>query len=827
MNGRQKQVAYSVAVALCYTLYIAILVWPALARIGTHIPGNEGDAFVHLWNFEWIRDAILASRSPLFTQDIFYPNGAVLFNQNFAWLNIAFWLPLQALIGAAEAYTLLYVGTYLFNAIAAYVFFHELTHDRLAGFVGGLVVGGWQFLLTRYNQPNLILIGFVPLAMWAILKLTQAQNAKARRTFTWLVTIFIAAVWVTRFQLFIISVVLLVPWTLYCLWQMDRTNKRTFVSMLLAWSSASAIGLVSIAPALWHQFTRSHPVDLIRSSYLSFSTDLLIYLWPTQHHPFLGQLAQAFPQPWASTYFLGLLPLALAVVGSVYGRKLRWFWWLTGLLLLALALGERLTIFQVELLPLPFYWLRETLYAPLIRNPIRFNAVLCIPFAALAANGTVVLLQRFSAEKRPLIVLLIAIIITLEYRTPFATLPLATPAWYSELAAETGDFGIVGIPHSRPHSETYMQYQRTHGKGLTEGHVSRPPREAYAFIHSIPLLDHIADGNATFAAQKRPPYELINLSEQFDQLHDANIRYIVFHKAFMAADTVNAWRDWIAVAPHHEDDALLVYHTDLAANADLAAQISPSVGIVSSDTSDTILRSNQVTRLNIAWRVDGADQRPERLCLRLANATTCSELSLAASADKPQIVRSTHALKIPKTLKPGTYPVFASFQGSSFEPTGFVPLADIDVNGPARVFNAPPIGQPLGATFDDAVALLGYDLPDDDHDDALALTVYWQALVEAPRHAKYFVHVLDGDGALIAQADAAPRNWGYPMPEWAKDEIVADTIAIELAGPLPTGATLSIGLVDVETLERLAVVSAENTPYPNNAIPLQLAAPSD
>ena len=43
---------------LIYALFTAWLTWPALGNLGAAIPGNEGDAFVHLWTYDWVKDAL-------------------------------------------------------------------------------------------------------------------------------------------------------------------------------------------------------------------------------------------------------------------------------------------------------------------------------------------------------------------------------------------------------------------------------------------------------------------------------------------------------------------------------------------------------------------------------------------------------------------------------------------------------------------------------------------------------------------------------------------------------------------------------------------------
>ena len=49
-------------------------------------------------------------RGIFFTDQIFYPGGTLLYWHNFAWFNILIWLPLQALLNEATAYSLIFLG---------------------------------------------------------------------------------------------------------------------------------------------------------------------------------------------------------------------------------------------------------------------------------------------------------------------------------------------------------------------------------------------------------------------------------------------------------------------------------------------------------------------------------------------------------------------------------------------------------------------------------------------------------------------------------------------------------------------------------------------
>ena len=102
---------------------------------------------------------------------------------------------------------------------------------------------------------------------------------------------------------------------------------------------------------------------------------------------------------------------------------------------------------------------------------------------------------------------------------------------------------------------------------------------------------------------------------------------------------------------------------------------------------------------------------------------------------------------------------------------------------------------PLHAEFGEQLRLVGYDWQEGQ------ITLYWQAL--APMTADYttFIHVLDTNGALVAQADGQPQGGAYPTSVWQVGEFVADEkgVMVEEERPL----RLLVGVYLLETGERL------------------------
>ncbi|MCL4369608.1 MAG: hypothetical protein M1380_01690 [Chloroflexi bacterium] len=102
------------------------------------------------------------------------------------------------------------------------------------------------------------------------------------------------------------------------------------------------------------------------------------------------------------------------------------------------------------------------------------------------------------------------------------------------------------------------------------------------------------------------------------------------------------------------------------------------------------------------------------------------------------------------------------------------------------------------------VMLVGYRLDGSDPDKVRG-RLYWQAVGQRPaRDYTVFVQALR-DGKLAAQWDAQPLGGRYPTSLWSPSEIVEVPFELPLSTEGRAGASLIVGMYDLETMERLPV----------------------
>ena len=152
-----------------------------------------------------------------------------------------------------------------------------------------------------------------------------------------------------------------------------------------------------------------------------------------------------------------------------------------------------------------------------------------------------------------------------------------------------------------------------------------------------------------------------------------------------------------------------------------------------------------------------------------------------------------------------TYEAQTWAQAASFERGDW----GLDVQPPRPAF-APY--QELEVLFEGGLFLTGLYLPSAPKaGQPLPILLFWQAEGPIPINYTVFLHLLDGDGNIVAQNDAQPfRLTDLPMSRWGLGQMIPD--AHRFGAPLPTGSyELRMGLYNWQTLERLPLVNGEES----------------
>jgi hypothetical protein len=130
---------------------------------------------------------------------------------------------------------------------------------------------------------------------------------------------------------------------------------------------------------------------------------------------------------------------------------------------------------------------------------------------------------------------------------------------------------------------------------------------------------------------------------------------------------------------------------------------------------------------------------------------------------------------------------------------------------------------PVDIRFAESIALIGYDINDDYQAEESAspmpaLVLYWKSLIPVDKNLVVFLHMVDTNGNVIAQADAPPTNNTYPTSWWAPGEVIADRHSLPNLSEI---VTVRLGLYQLDSGQRLPVVDS-TLPYQDDAVEIRL-----
>jgi 4-amino-4-deoxy-L-arabinose transferase-like glycosyltransferase len=127
----------------------------------------------------------------------------------------------------------------------------------------------------------------------------------------------------------------------------------------------------------------------------------------------------------------------------------------------------------------------------------------------------------------------------------------------------------------------------------------------------------------------------------------------------------------------------------------------------------------------------------------------------------------------------------------------------------------------LNINFGDRIKLLGYEIdnPRVVCGSDMQMTLHWQALQSMKIDYTVFTHLLDDDMNFGGQKDGPPVNGGKPTTSWVDGEIIHDSITIPVYADACAGTyRLQVGLYDLETMDRLPVVSGHGEIVDDKAV---------
>jgi 4-amino-4-deoxy-L-arabinose transferase-like glycosyltransferase len=176
-------------------------------------------------------------------------------------------------------------------------------------------------------------------------------------------------------------------------------------------------------------------------------------------------------------------------------------------------------------------------------------------------------------------------------------------------------------------------------------------------------------------------------------------------------------------------------------------------------------------------------------------------------------VRSLHRLQIPLDIPTAANPLLrvqlVAPSGAALPVTGGdTLLGELTLDLRERMYEIPPIAQPLAAQIGEDIRLLGYDLDvaDGRAGSELRLTLYWQAIATPPDSYTVFNQLIGADGQIYGQFDSPPQGAAWLTATWLPGEVVVEERLIPIWADAPAGSyQLAVGLYSAADGVRLPV----------------------
>ncbi len=269
--------------------------------------------------------------------------------------------------------------------------------------------------------------------------------------------------------------------------------------------------------------------------------------------------------------YMGWLTLILAVTALFISRKRKniWFWLFCAIFFTAFSLGPYLYVKEnVHLnfrFPIYILFYKYFPFFNQISIPYRFNLCAMLSWGILAGYALSTLLEKLQKHQQKIAVTILSLAMLFEiciaspapYPLPLSD--LTVPTFYTKLAADPQEYGIIDSPIQRVKGELlpgeYFYYQMIHRKGIPYKVEGTIPVYIYENQFTVYLF------NLEKGYSVSPPKEEL-LKQYLDELKKNKFKYIVVHNEYLrksARQRVHTYLEYFLGKPEKMERDLYIY----------------------------------------------------------------------------------------------------------------------------------------------------------------------------------------------------------------------------------------------------------------------------
>jgi hypothetical protein len=449
--------------------------------------GDHGDAWHFIWNFWWIKKALLEHRNLFYTNEIFYPTGASLYFHTLTLTDSLLAFPLSFIFDWKIIYNLLVLKSFILSAFFMYLLLKSIAKSVPFSFLGGLYYSFNGYHVSKtIAHLNFLAVEWFPIHFYFLFKLVKSPNFKVNH--------FILAILTFLFCTFAelsYGYYLAILDSLFIIFFIIKKEPFKLTRRIILVLIISLLFLIAFYfPAIREYYLSS---DQYMKRRLSFNTHTFWnYFLPspfsTLSFLFNDSVIKLYSKTsyvlWFVDIVVSLGPLLFLTVIFIFMINLRRhkFWkrfrfssiYLFYIISLAiffyLSLGT--TVLGGEILRLlPLY---ET-----IGNPSRAAAMVIFLFTLFVFSS---LSEITSSKMFPLFLLLIVLFENFPvYNLSFYKVDI--PLQLYSIKKEPQNFAILNIPHRGNTQGMFLQ--TIHEHKIIDGMIARIPRKSLVYVEKV------------------------------------------------------------------------------------------------------------------------------------------------------------------------------------------------------------------------------------------------------------------------------------------------------------------------------------------------------